>query len=299
MQDTNIKLLYETQVKKQIEEPSIEIVEENGAKIEIKRTVKKVKPIKLAAIKADRKLFKAAEMFYAKSLSYYLKEGLMPYSLVSKRYANDGGPMTDNERDKLKELRAESKRLEEEFYTIGTEVTSENTEKKNKLLQRINKINMEISSIQNAYADIFDVTAEVKSRNDVIEWWVLHLLYVDLDGQGYKPFFGDGSYEEKVKQLEAFDNREDPFELECIKKLSYLISFWFTSRNNVTKLDFDAMVRLYDESMSDYDVKDTDALKITEITPPPVATEVTDTTASVTPIVPASPATPVETNATT
>lgn len=264
--NSNVKVLYETTVKKQISEPFKEMRSENGEQVEITRTVKKVKPIKVAIIKADRKLFRSAEMFYAKALSNYLKEGLMPYSLVAKRYANDGGPLTDSEREHLKDLRAEAKRLEEEFYSLGS--SPENSKKKHEILMRINSINMEVSNIQNAYSDIFDSTAEIKARNDVIEWWVLHLLYADLDDKGYKCFFGDGSDEDRIKVLEAYENREDAFEIECIKKLSYLISFWFTAKNSVTKLDFEAMERLYTESMSDYKVEEGEETKVVDKTEP-------------------------------
>jgi hypothetical protein len=291
MEDTNIKILFETNVQKQIEEPSIEIREEHGEKIEIKRTIKKLKPVKLAIIKADRKLFKAAEMFYAKSLCRYLQEGLMPYSLVAKRYANDGGPLTDAERNHLKDIREESKRLESEFYGLG--ISSENAKQKNDTLVRINNINIEISNIQNAYSDIFDSTAEIKARNDVIEWWVLHILYADLDDKGYKCLFGNGSYDDKTKALEVFDAREDAFEIECIKKLSYLISFWFTAKNTVSKQDFESMERLYTESLSEYKVEETEELKITDQTPPKLV-EVVEATvkpveAIVTPKVPETP----------
>ena len=267
----NLKVVYETTVKKQVEEPKKETRTENGETIDVTRTIKTVKPVKLAIIKADRKLFRAAEMFYAKALSSYLKEGLMPYSLVAKRYANDGGPLTDTEKQRLKELRAEAKALEEQFYTLGKDV--ENSKDKQEILTRINKINMEASNIQNAYADIFDSTAEVKARNDIIEWWVLHILYADLDGKGYKCFFGEGTFEDKLKVLDTFEAKEDPFEIECIKKLSYLISFWFTAKNSVTKFDFDTMEKLYQNTMTSYKVEESEDLKLVDKTEPtPVTT---------------------------
>lgn len=274
--ENTLKLIYETTVKKQTEEPQKEKRVENGEEIEITRTIKKVKPVKLAILKADRKLFKAAEMFYAKSLSHYLKEGLMPYSLVAKRYANDGGPMTDEERVRLKELNEEARKLEFEFYALGKE--PDKSKEKHELLLKINNLKMEAGGIQNAYADIFDSTAEIKARNDVIEWWVLHLLLVDLDGKGYKCIFGDGTYEERIQTLEMFENQEEPFTMECIKKLSYLISFWFTAKNSVTKVDFDTVEKLYSEGLSDYKVEESEDLKITTDKPEAPESETTPPT---------------------
>ena len=263
--EKGIKLLYETSVKKQIEEPTIEKKLENGEEIEIKRIVKKAKPIKLAILKPDRRLLKAGEMFYAKTLSEYLKAGLMPFSLVAKRYANDGGVLTDSERNRIAVLKEEAKTLESEFYADKNYENEEIKKKtRNEILVRLNSINMEVNNISNAYSDIYDTTAEVKARNDTMEWWGLFLFYADLDGKGYKPFFSGETYEEKIKSLEEIENKEDAFEKESMNKISFLVSFWVTARNNVTNVDFQAMDNMYQESMSTYKVEETEDIKISE-----------------------------------
>lgn len=262
-----LKFLYETTLNKVVEESVVEIKEEQGQKIEIKRTVKKNKPIKLALQKPDRRLFKGAEMFYAKTLSEYLKAGLLPYSLVAKRYANDGGPLTEREKARLVELRKESRELEQEFFEVlGDDETKQ--KRKNELLIKINASNVEISNIQNSYSDIFDSSAEIKSRNDTIEWWTLNLLLIDEDSTGYKCIFGDGTYEERINKIEEIEDVADPFYIEAIKRLSYLISFWFSARDTVTQIDFTTMERLYIDTMSDYKtLTPPEETKITDVTP--------------------------------
>jgi hypothetical protein len=249
----DLKFLYETTLKKQVEEKVTETRTENGESVDITRTKKSAKPVKIAILKPDRKLFKGAEMFYAKSLCEYLKAGLLPYSLVAKRYANDGGPLTEREKTRLKELRDESRALEKEFFAvIGDDQTKQ--EKKNELLIKINSVNSEVGAIQNAYSDIFDSTAEMKSRNDTIEWWSLYLIYTDEDGTGYKPLFGEGNHDERIAQLESYEDNAIPFYIETIKRLSYLISFWFTARETVTQIDFSTMEKLFVDTMSEYKV---------------------------------------------
>lgn len=262
------RFLYETTVKRQVEEPSVEVREENGEKVEIKRTLKKVKPVKVAILQPDRKLFKAAEIFYARTLGDYLKAGLLPYSLVAKRYANDGGPLSESDKTRLKTLGDESRKLEGEFFGTGIDASEEVQKKKNELLVRINKINEEVSTIQNVYSDIFDSTAEMKARNDTVEWWSLNLIFVD-EGNGYESIFGNGTHEERLSSLEQFENKSDPFYNELIKKLSYLISFWFAARNSVTKIDFETMERLYHDTLSDYKVEEDKVdIKVTDVTVP-------------------------------
>lgn len=246
-----LKFIYETFVKKQVEEKEIEVKEDNGQKIEITRTVKKIKPIKVAIMKPNRRLYELAEIYYAKQMSNFIRTGLLPYSLVAKRYANDGGPLSEPEKDNLIKLKAQSTQLESEYFAIqgGSE---EDINNRNQLLVKINNINSEVGVIQNAYADIFENTAEMKARNRTIEWWVLHLAYVDEDGKGYAPVFGEGDHEAKQEKYDEIDEKNDDFVNECIRKLSYLTSFWFAASNNLSKIDFDSMDRLYDKDLAKY-----------------------------------------------
>jgi len=255
------KYLYETIVNRLVEESSTESYIENGKTVNITTPVKKVKPIKVAILQPDRKLFKGAELFYSKTLAYYLKEGLFPYSLVAKRYANDGGALTDAEIKRLTELKETLRSLEKEFFTtIASPLEGIDdkgvTQKKSDILFKINEINSEVSAIQNAYSDIFDNTAEMKSRNDTIEWWSLFLILIDEDEKGYKNLFKDGDYNSKVSVLEKFEDDNNTFYSEVIKRLSYLISFWFTAKTSLTKNDFETMEKLYKDSASNYNVEE-------------------------------------------
>lgn len=246
-----IEFLYETTVKKQVEEKVTEVKEENGQKIEIVRTLKKAKLIKFAILHPRRKLYEGADIFYAKQIAEYIKAGLLPYSLVAKRYANDGGALSEPEKEKLKTLNDERAELEVQFFALGSDADSKI---RNNLLSKINDVNGEIVKIQNAYADIFDNTAEVKARNKTIEWWALHLCYFDEDDTGYKPIFGEGSHDERLDKYDEVTDRQEAYLNEGIKKLSYLISFWFAAKAVLSKIDFDTMERLYTDTVTDYEV---------------------------------------------
>jgi len=250
------QFLYETSVKKQIFETKTEFREENNEKIEVKRQVKSVKPIKISILNPDRKLYKAAEIFYAKTLADYLKAGLLPYSLVAKRYTNDGGPLSDGDKTKLQNLKKRVSDLEKTFFDAMSKNDDESKKQKNDSLLEMNKLNSEINSIENAYSDIFESTAEMKARNDTLEWWALFLIYINENDLNYIPLFGNGSYDERVQKLEEFTDKNDSFYNEVIKKLSYLVSFWFSARNILSKLDFESMEKIYIDNMSNYKVEE-------------------------------------------
>lgn len=255
------KYLYETVIPREVESTIVEKRTENNQEIEVKSKVKSIKDIKVAILKPNRKLFKEAELFYSKTLAHYLREGLMPHSLVAKRYANDGGPLTEAEIKRIEELRGQLRDLEKQFFAIvpDEKETGVNAQK-SEVLIKINKINAEISSIQNAYSDIFDNTAEIKTRNDTIEWWSLFLIRLDEESYNrkegeaaiYKNFFGDGNYEDRLAKLETLEEKEDEFYTEVTKRLSYLVSFWYSARVPLTLDDFKTIERLYLDSYRDY-----------------------------------------------
>jgi hypothetical protein len=83
------------------------------------------------------------------------------------------------------------------------------------------------------------------------------------------PTFSAGDYEERIKTLENIEDEADPFKLEAIKKLSYLISFWFTARNAISDNDFKSMDRLYSDTMTIYKVEESgESVKVDEVSPP-------------------------------
>jgi hypothetical protein len=261
-----LKFLCEVPVLKQVEEKVTEIKEENGEKVEISKTVKKAKPVKVAILKPNRRLWEAAEIFYAKQIAFYIQQGLLPHSLVAKRYANDGGGLSEPEKQRIGELKTEVEKLQEDLYALIASKEEDKKEKtRDELLIKINNINHEINGIRNSYSEIFENTAEMKSRNKTVEWWVLNLSYINEDGT-FKPIFGDGNYDAKILKYDELEEKSDLFTIECIKKLSYLISFWFSSTINITAEDFESQSKFYDSNISDYKVEeDKSTLLIKEV----------------------------------
>lgn len=252
MEKEKSKYIYESVVNKSVEEKVTEKRKENGEEIEITKTVKKLKPTKIAVLKPDRRRYKEAEIYYAKRLSAYLKDGLLPHSLVSKRYLNDGGPLSDEEKEFVGHLRESYVNLQEEYFAMKTPLTEEQTKRRGELILELNQINKTLQDIQNNYSEIFSNTAEAKSKGDVMEWWILNLSYVDLDDKGYKPFYGEGDFDTRMKVLEDLEAQEDDFTNELIKKLSYFVSFWHTAGNEAKPEDYKSADENYAKNVTEY-----------------------------------------------
>jgi hypothetical protein len=248
------KFLYEFSIPQEYEEKVTEIKEENGEKVEITKTIKKTKDVKFAVLEPRRRLIEAGEIFYAKKISEYVKMDLVPHSLVTKRYLNDGGPLSEPEKERIESLKTEARELQVKLVAIdGTDAEKEKT--KNDILFRLQEINSENNEIRNSFSEIFENTVESKARTKAVEWWVLHLAYID--DNGYKPFFGNGSHEDKLVKYDEYEEKNDSFYNEAIKRLSYLIAFWVGSgMRNMSQEEFKGIENLYIDNLSNYKISD-------------------------------------------
>jgi len=240
-----IQYIYETTVNKTVTEKVSEEREENGKKITVSKDVEVIKPVKLALLKPNRKKFKEADIYYAKKLSYYLSIGIMPYSLVNKRYLNDGGVLSEDTKTAVKKFREILVELHTEYFGIKQPLTEETTKRRSELINEIESVNKILNNFENSYASLFDNTAEIKTKNDTLEWWITTLSLIDEDGKGYVPFFGRGNEEERMKKLEDLEELDNEFINDFIKKASYFVSFWYNSGANLTKEDYESAEKHY------------------------------------------------------
>jgi hypothetical protein len=250
------RYIYETTVNKQIEEKVIEKRVENGETVEVTRTVKKVKPVKIAILRPDRKRSKEAEIYYAKRLSAYLREGLLPHSLVSKRYLNDGGPFSEEEKVFVEKQKKQYIALQEEYFAMKSPLNDEQNKRRSEIIMELDDINKALRDVQANYSEIFSNTAEAKGRADVLEWWILHLSYADLEDKGYAPLYGEGDFDSRMAELEKLEAQENQFINEVIKKLSYFISFWNTAGDVVSSEDFVSADKNYEQNVTSYYIEE-------------------------------------------
>ena len=246
------KYIYETTVKRVISDTKKESRVEDGKTVEVLTPVEVIKNVKIALLKPDRARFKTAEIHYAKALSRYLKDGLLPVSLVQKRYANDGGPLSENEKNAIATMREKYTELQTEYFAMKEPLTEDNKNRRAEIMLEMNEINTSLREFQNAYSTLFENTAEAKAKSDVIEWWILNIAYIDIDEKGYKPFYGEGDFEARLAALDALFAKDDAFTNEAIQKFSYLISFWFTIGSKYTVDDFKTAEASYEENVTNY-----------------------------------------------
>lgn len=230
------KYLHEFEVAKEIPiETETLSKNENGEEI---KTIKKElvkKPICYRLVKPNRKLFDEAELFYGVKLAEGIKAGLLTRSLLAKRYQNDGGAMSEPEKQKYAQLYIDMFRKQNELEQIQINLDkspkSVQEARLTEILTEMANIKEQLQEIEIYQSSLFDQTAENRARNSTIMWWALHISYVSKDNKKtFSPLFGEGSFETRLREYDKIEESDDLADLEAIKKIAYFISLWYLGK---------------------------------------------------------------------
>ena len=196
--------------------------------------------------RSGRKIYDAVDIFQAKIVSQYIKDGLMPMSLVAKRFGNDGGVLSQDEIAHIDNLDKRYLELQKQISEItadkaknlSPEKSKEEIEKQNALLIEMVELQTEIEQIKNSFATFYENTAEMKSRKKTIEWWILNLSLKKNDKDEYVLYFPQASFDEKYQEYINVLDGDNIFEKDVVNKFSYLISSWLNSGFILTSEQF-------------------------------------------------------------
>lgn len=256
-----MKWLYEFLVNGEKEVEQVETSkDEQGNEVTTTKKVKKVIPIKFKIQKPTRKLFDDSELFYGVKLSEGIKAGLLTKALLAKRYQNDGGAMSDPEKEKYSKLYIELYNKESEFQKVSLNLENISPEDKAikiaKLITELTEIRQELQAVEFSQISLFDQTAENRARNQCIMWWVLYLAHIfDEKTNDFKPLFDGKTFDEKLENYDLLEEQDDPFWNEVFKKFAYFISFWYMGKIS-TQEDFQKAEKFYTPLQEEIQEKD-------------------------------------------
>jgi hypothetical protein len=246
-----MKLLHSFTVNQTVEVDEQETKQENGQSVTVTRKVKKEVPCPFHIVRPNRELNDEARLFYGVKLGEGIKRGLLTNAQLAKRFANDGGVFSDGAKQEYQtiysELQAKQTRFRELASKEEKERTKEEQEAYTKMLTELVDLNQRIKEFEDAHASLFEETAESHARNKIIVWWVLHLSHKENDKKEPVPFFGVGSFEDRLKRYDDYDEKEDEFAAAVIKKFSFLVGAWFMGRA-FSKDEFAELEKIYDAS---------------------------------------------------
>ena len=232
-----MKKLFDFRIKRTTKETKEESSKnEKGETVTVTKDVEVVKSQKIVLRKPNRSLFDEAELFYGVRLSEGIKAGLLTRALLSKRFSNDGGILSENEKSKYADLylKLYDVQLEHDrLVQLGEKKRPKTQEEKLKSIQQdLAVIKKELTDFEMAQSSLFEQTAENRARNKTILWWTLHLGYFSDDEDKLTPVFAGDTYEEKLAIYDDLEESSDEFHEELLSKLLYYVSFWYVGKVN-------------------------------------------------------------------
>ncbi len=245
-----MKRIYDFTLSKQ-EDVEFSTTEEKDGK-EVKITRKEKRPVdkKFFLKRPTRKLYDEAELFYGVKLSEGIKAGLLTRALLAKRFSNDGGVLSDPEREEFTKLYSELFEKQVELQILSSKDEKDRTKKEKEKIEEIKKFltisRAKIQEFESNQSSLYDQTAENRARNKTILWWVLQLSYSD-DGGEEKSFFGEGDYENRLRNYDKMEEDDDEWTMVVVNKFFYYVSFWFVSKAS-TQEQFEELIKFAEKS---------------------------------------------------
>ncbi len=211
-------------------------------------------------------LTRTGELFHYQSINNAIKNGLLPTVLISKRFENDDGILSKSSQAsydasyvRLAEITKELLNFEEQTKNaapliVGTEVLKEtekdltrhlisDVSKKDELVKERDNLRKTLQQFEANKTSLFNISAESFARSKTIIFWVLHLSYEEDENGKQTPFYGEGTYEQRLEQSDELEEDSDNVFLQNImKKFLFALSYWFYS-GATTQKDFEQAAR--------------------------------------------------------
>jgi hypothetical protein len=264
-----MKKLYKFSMTQEIEDTETVVSkDEEGNEVKTTKPTRKNVTRQFFIRKPTRKMYDEAELYYGVKLSEGIKAGMMTRALMAKRFDNDGGVLSEEDKKRysaqyftLFELQNEYQRLSLIEKATRTE---EQQEKLNTTIKAMIEIKERIQDFESAQQSIFDQTAENRARNKTIMWWTLMLAHEEaldeeINETSDLPYFGTGDIGARLDSYDDMEENEDQdeFSAEVMRKFAYFVSFWYVGKAG-TKEEFEQLASSLTESEIDSERREND-----------------------------------------
>jgi len=234
---------FDVEIEKEVEEETEKVSrkknKETGKMEKIttveKKTVKKGVPHQIIIKKPSRIDLEDGDMFYSLQLNKFIKMGLLTKAMIAKQYDDQGGVWSEPERKQYAELLTDvqQKQVEVQRYTILSDekkISKRQKDKLNKAMNELSNLKRALTEFELMRNSVFDHTADVKSRNKTILWYILHLTYFvegEEDDPDMEPMFEGRTYEDKYESYQEKEDGGDLLYSESIDRISSIMSIWY------------------------------------------------------------------------
>lgn len=245
------KILYQFTLDKEVENV-VESTRKNkktGEETITKRKVKKNEPVEVQIKRPNRRELEEAELEYSVEMSRCIKKGILTKAMLGKKYSDTGGLFSEEDSSDYAKLYKDALDLQNEYMRLDT--IKKRTEKQNNRFEKLKEETAanrtKIVEFESNFQSLFDHTADVKAQNKVILWYCLHLTYIyDEDKDKFVQYFEGEDFDEKIANYYEFEESEDPFYADLIKKVTTTLAFWFFNQASTQK-EFEELMKKTEE----------------------------------------------------
>ena len=220
--------------------------EETGESEEITVTkeVSEAVPYRVVMKQPTRRQIEEAELEFSVEMSNCIKKGILTKAMLAKKYSDTGGLLAEEDAKALTKMYVNYGELSQESEKI--QIKSVQTEKDEARLKEISGeiaiLRKDIVNVETSYSNLFNHTADVRAENKVIQWYILHLTFIQKDAEDdLDPLFEGNDFEQKLQTY--YDLEEQGSDLYDLVggKIAALFSFWYYSSGAVSTADFEKL----------------------------------------------------------
>jgi len=252
MDDTRKKMReiysFTFEKKEKVKKTETKTVEnpETKEKEEVSVTKEVIEPVPYRVImkQPTRRQIEEAELEFSVEISNCIKRGILTKAMLSKKYSDTGGLLAEDDAKALTKMYVEYGKLsqESEKIQVKTSLSKEDEERLKELSGEISVLRKNIIDVETSYSNLFNHTADVRAENKVIQWYILHLTFIQKeDSDEVTPLFEGRDFDERLQRY--YELEEDGDDLYNIigGKVAALYSFWYYSSGAVLRSDFEKL----------------------------------------------------------
>lgn len=188
-------------------------------------------PVKFIINKPTRKLADEAELFYSIQLSKAIKMGIVTKAMLIKKYADNGGALTEEESRELLKSIKKLHDLENEYKLIEATKNKEEKKRSDEILLEIVKLKKELNDLEYSLQSVYQHTADAKAEKETLLWYAINLSRaIEEDGEP-EEFFQGLDFDEKLEDLYQKYETEEGFDFEAASTICRIIGYWFYHQN--------------------------------------------------------------------
>lgn len=184
-------------------------------------------PVKFFVKKPTRRMADEAEVFYSVQLSKAIKMGIVTKAMLIKKYADNGGALSEEESKLLLKSLKQLNDLENEYKLCVVKKTKDSKKKSDELALKIVTLKRELQELESSLQSVYQHTADSKAEKEVLLWYAIQLAEFSEDEGEKEAFFNGLDFEEQLEDLYNKYEVDESFESEATSKICKVVGYWF------------------------------------------------------------------------